>query len=144
MNGYWGRSDPGPMNLGPSRPRKLKIWAPSGESTERTGYLALRTLVEGGDLMGLFIAGVHQNDPRGWEEFKPLCVVQDMATKEIMYHPRMELNLPDPLVLVTRRMKKWLDDHPAWPRELELENCPVMCDGELPPYDDEPPSEGLK
>jgi hypothetical protein len=144
MNGYWGGEGSGPVNVGPSVPRKLKIWAPNLDRTERTGFLALRTVVEGADLMSLYIVSARTiSQPEKWEEFSPLCVVQDAMTGDVLYSPRSAPALPEPLVLITKRMREWLEEHPGWPRELELESSPVMIDGELPPYDNEPPGEGL-
>jgi hypothetical protein len=144
MNGYWGGEGLSPVNVGPSIPRKLKVWAPNRDRTERTGFLALRTVVEGADLMGLYVVHARTiSQPEKWEEFSALCVVQDVVTGEVLYTPRRAPELPEPLVLITKKLKDWLEEHPGWPRELELESSPVMIDGDLPPYDDRPPGEGL-
>jgi len=103
------------------RPVRLKVYAPNGEVSEVVGWLQLYYKAPPDEKCRMAITHLDEQTVI----LNGLVVVKDEEKDLVVYDPRRPPDLPPfakkGMSLLTERERAWLDTHPHWPRELELD-----------------------
>jgi hypothetical protein len=116
--------------MNPNPPAKMKVFAPNGDTKKVTCWVGIRNHLKHSQLTELFLLFGDGTT----EVLNKKVVVQNLETEMVVYDPRRAPSYFGQRVFMTGPVTRWLEDHPDWPRILELDNNPV---------DNEEESEGL-
>lgn len=112
----WGMGNPKT-----SRPVRFKVYAPNGVAEVMVGWLHYHYVPPPGERCRLALLGLDGQT----RILNGLAVVKDEEENVVAYHPRKPPTLPPfagkNLSLLSPEQQTWLQNHPHWPSELELD-----------------------
>ena len=117
-----------PLGVGNVPPSKLKVFAPSGDTTEFTGWIAMREKYGQREVELFFLT-----DGGKESTLSRKVVILNQETGEVIYNPRRilaELEGKNSAKLsdgrfMTKSELTWLEKNPHWPDVLELYDTPT-------------------
>lgn len=104
-----------------NRPIRFRVYAPNGDAQVMVGWLHLHYVPPPQELCKVALTGLDGQT----RILNGLVVVKDEEKNVVAYNPRRPPTLPPfadrSLSLLTPNERVWLDTHPHWPNELELD-----------------------
>ena len=101
-------------------PTKLKVFAPSGDTTEFTGWIAIRNK-SGCREVELFLLTEEGKD----FVLSKKVVILNQETGRVLYDPKRDLTDLGGRSFMTEDERTWLKKNPHWPAVLELYDTPA-------------------
>lgn len=101
-------------------PARLKVFAPSGDTTEFTGWIAIR------DKFGRREVELFSLTDKGKDSvLSKKVVILNQETGKVIYDPRKDLSDLGGKEFMTKNELAWLERNPHWPAVLELYDAPT-------------------